>query len=352
MKKLLSVCLAGLLLLSSLPFTAFAADEIAVVVNGQAIESDVPAQATPVYDENGEYVGDRVFLPIRAVTEALNCDVYWNEPSQGITIYRKDNLYIMWINKETAFHLDGVALSNAYTMDAPPAITDGRTLVPIRAVAELLGAEVEWLADSQTVDIKYDLGELENNASAAETCAIYEELLKQEYATYDSYVKGTLEAVNGKMILESGEEIKFELYPQIAPETCENFINLAKNGFYDNTIFHRVIEGFVAQGGGLDETGVQKVSDPVLGEFVANGVFNLIPHTRGALSLARADDYNSGSSQFFIVHQDSPHLNGNYAGFGKVTEGMEIVDRICASETDANDMPVSPILVKQVIIED
>ncbi len=352
MKRILSVFLIGVLLASCLMTAAFAEGEITVIVNGEALVSDVPAQTIGVYDENGGYVGDRVMLPIRAISEKLNCDVFWNEDTSGITLYRKNNLYVMWVGEDTAFHLDGTSLSNGYTMDVPPTIVDVRTLVPVRAVAEILGAEVNWDEASNTVDIKYDLGEIENNAQVASQCAVYEILLNANYETYKGYVNGTIETVKGKFVLEGGEEIKFELYPAIAKETCENFISLAKSGFYDNTIFHRVIEGFVAQGGGFDTNDVHKDAPTVLGEFITNGVFNLIPHTRGTLSLARADDYNSGSSQFFIVHNDSLFLDGNYAGFGRVTEGIEFVDAICAAPTDAGDKPLTPIVLKQVIIEE
>lgn len=354
MKKLLIVCFAAFILMTSFTLPSFASDEISVIINGTKIESDVPAQTLSVYDASGEYVGDRVMLPIRAVSEALNCDVHWNEATEGITIYRKANFYIMWLGKETAFHLDELGLENGYTMDVPPVNIAGRTLVPVRAVAELLGAEVQWNGDTKSVEIACDLGVLEDNANLAEDFVLLEELLNDTYSTYDKYVRGTLEMVKGKIVLENGNEINFELYPEIAPLTCENFIRLAKDKFYDNTIFHRVIQGFVAQGGGFDLDGTQKEVENVPGEFLSNNVINFIPHDRGAISLARAKDPDSGNAQFFIVQEDSPHLDGEYAAFGKVTDekSMAIVDEICAVETDYYDKPLTPVIVKEIIIED
>lgn len=351
MKKTLSLLLSAMLLISVFVLPVAAEDEITVMVNGEKLISDVPAQALAVYDENGGYVGDRVMLPIRAISEKLNCDVHWNQDSSGIILYRKNNLYTMWVGMEMAFHLDGLSLSSGYKMDSPPTIIDERTLIPVRAVGEILGAEVNWIGETKTVDIRYDLGGIEENKGMAEKCDIYQLLLYEQYPLYEAYVNGTLETITGKFVLEGGDEIKFELYPYMAPQTCENFISLAESNFYDNTIFHRVIEGFVAQGGGFDTNSEHKESYPINGEFILNGFFNVIPHTRGTLSLARADDFNSGSSQFFIVHQDSHHLDGNYAAFGRVTEGMEIVDKICSAETDESDKPVKPIILKQVILD-
>ena len=125
--------------------------------------------------------------------------------------------------------------------------------------------------------------------------------------------------------------ISLELDADTAPISVTNFIQLAQDGFYDGLTFHRIIDGFMIQGGDPRGDGTGGSQYPIRGEFAANGVENNIDHVRGVISMARADDYNSGSSQFFIVHQDSPHLNGGYAAFGWVTEGIEIVDEICAN---------------------
>lgn len=352
MKKLLSFILAVMLVLCTSASVVLADDRVITVkVNGEKLETDVPAQPMPVYDDAGNYVGDRVMVPIRAISEKLNCDVAWDGETRGITLYRKNNIYIMWADRVAAFHIAGKCLEKGYILDVPPTIVDGRTLLPVRAVSEIMGANVEWIAATNTVDIKYDLGEVEKNEGIAASI-VAQKLLEREYAVYESLLKGTIETVTGKIVLESGEEIGFELYPQIAPKTCEKFVECAKTGFYDNTLFHRVINDFMIQGGGVNVTGKSKHSENVYGEFLRNIHFNIIPHTRGVISLARAQDYNSGSSQFFICQQDSRHLDGNYAAFGKVTYGMNVVDKIASVPTDANDAPVAPVIVKQVIINE
>ncbi len=132
--------------------------------------------------------------------------------------------------------------------------------------------------------------------------------------------------------------LKAELYGNVAPITVENFVKLARAGFYDGLTFHRIISGFMIQGGDPEGTGMGGSPDKIKGEFSANGVANSLKHTRGVLSMARSNSYNSASSQFFIMHADASHLDGQYAAFGMVTEGMEIVDAICANTpvTDGN----------------
>ena len=138
--------------------------------------------------------------------------------------------------------------------------------------------------------------------------------------------------------MENGKKIKIELYPEIAPITCANFEKLVKEGFYDGLIFHRVISGFMIQGGDPEGTGMGGAKENIKGEFAQNGVENNLSHTRGVISMARSNDPNSASSQFFIVQADSTYLDGQYAGFGKVTSGMDIVDKICKDTpvTDSN----------------
>lgn len=152
--------------------------------------------------------------------------------------------------------------------------------------------------------------------------------------------------------MENGKEIKLELYPEKAPITVENFLKLVKQGFYDGLIFHRVISGFMIQGGDPEGTGMGGAPDKIKGEFKANGVDNDIRHTRGVISMARSRNPDSASSQFFIVHKDAPHLDGQYAAFGKVVDGMDTVDEIAAAETDYNDRPLKEIRMKRVYITD
>ena len=151
--------------------------------------------------------------------------------------------------------------------------------------------------------------------------------------------------------MENGDVIKAELYPEIAPNTVNNFISLVKKGFYDGLIFHRVIPGFMIQGGDPKGVGIGGPGYGIKGEFLQNGFKNELKHTRGVLSMARAANPNSAGSQFFIMHEDSPHLDGGYAAFGKVIEGVEAVDHICEVRTDWNDKPRIPQVMKKVTVE-
>ena len=152
--------------------------------------------------------------------------------------------------------------------------------------------------------------------------------------------------------MQNGDVMKLELYPEAAPITVENFTKLVKDGFYDGLIFHRVISGFMMQGGDPQGTGMGGAKEKIKGEFLANGINNPIKHTRGVISMARSQMPNSASSQFFIMHKDSPHLDGQYAAFGKVVEGIEAVDRIAAVKTDFTDRPLEPQVIKRIYIED
>lgn len=151
--------------------------------------------------------------------------------------------------------------------------------------------------------------------------------------------------------MENGDVIRAELYPEIAPNTVNNFISLVKKGFYDGLIFHRVISGFMIQGGDPKGTGVGGPGYSIKGEFSANRFPNSLQHSKGVLSMARTMAPNSAGSQFFIMHEDSPHLDGQYAAFGKVIEGIDAVDKIAAVRTDYNDRPRVPQVMKKVTVE-
>ncbi len=152
--------------------------------------------------------------------------------------------------------------------------------------------------------------------------------------------------------MENGAKIKLELYPDAAPETVKNFLELVSSRFYDGLCFHRVISGFMIQGGCPDGTGMGGSGRTVRGEFAANGFDNPLKHVRGVVSMARSMNPDSASSQFFIMHADAPHLDGSYAAFGRVVEGMDAVDAIAGCETDYNDRPVSPQVMKRVTVTD
>ena len=151
--------------------------------------------------------------------------------------------------------------------------------------------------------------------------------------------------------MENGDVMKLELYPDIAPNTVANFIELANAGFYDGLIFHRVIPGFMIQGGDPTGTGMGGPGYAIKGEFAANGFENKLSHERGVISMARANDPNSARSQFFIMHADYPALDGNYAAFGRVIEGIEAVDHVAEVETGKNDRPVEDQVIKSIRVE-
>lgn len=161
-----------------------------------------------------------------------------------------------------------------------------------------------------------------------------------------------------KVVMESGDEFVIELYPQYAPETCKNFIKLVNEGFYEGLTFHRIVDGFMAQGGSSDGQGYEGSGENIKGEFAINGFEqNTLSHTRGVISMARANDYDSGSSQFFICYSDdyTGSLDGRYAAFGKVVEGMEVIDGFQDVERTYNmsgelAVPVEPIVIKSMTI--
>ena len=151
--------------------------------------------------------------------------------------------------------------------------------------------------------------------------------------------------------MENGDLIKAELYPEIAPVSVNNYISLINKNYYDGLIFHRVIKGFMIQGGCPDGTGMGGPGYSIKGEFSGNGVANNLAHTAGVLSMARSSSPNSAGSQFFIMHQDSPHLDGSYAAFGKVIEGMDIVNKIADTKTDYSDRPKEVQKIKTMTVE-
>lgn len=154
----------------------------------------------------------------------------------------------------------------------------------------------------------------------------------------------TIEMVNGDII-------KIELYPEIAPNTVNNFISLVKKGFYDGLTFHRVIRGFMIQGGDPDGCGTGGPGYSIKGEFTYNNFENNLKHQTGVISMARTQRPNSAGSQFFIMHKDAPHLDGSYAAFGKVIEGMDVVNKIAETKTDYSDKPLEPQIMKKVTVE-
>ena len=154
-----------------------------------------------------------------------------------------------------------------------------------------------------------------------------------------------------RITMDSGKTIRLELYPEIAPITVENFLDLVNKGFYNSLTFHRIIPGFMIQGGDPSGNGTGGPGYSIKGEFKSNGVNNTVKHERGVISMARAFDPNSAGSQFFIMHKDAPHLDGEYAAFGKVIEGLEAVDEIASVETGFQDAPVKKVVMEKVEVE-
>ena len=151
--------------------------------------------------------------------------------------------------------------------------------------------------------------------------------------------------------MTDGSVMKAELYPEVAPNTVNNFISLVKKGFYDGLVFHRVIRGFMIQGGDPQGTGMGGPGYSIKGEFTYNGFSNDLKHTPGVLSMARAMDPNSAGSQFFIMHETSPHLDGQYAAFGKVTDGLDVVNKIAEVPTDYSDRPLEPQMFQNMTVD-
>ncbi|MBQ9425175.1 MAG: peptidylprolyl isomerase [Erysipelotrichaceae bacterium] len=157
-----------------------------------------------------------------------------------------------------------------------------------------------------------------------------------------------MENIRIRITMENGKQMEAELYPDIAPATVENFVSLINEKFFNGIIFHRVIKGFMIQGGDPTGTGMGGSEKTVKGEFASNGFNNELKHTRGVLSIARTMDPNSASSQFFIMHEDAPHLDGQYAAFGKITKGIEVVDEIASVATDFRDKPLEEQKIRTI----
>lgn len=155
-----------------------------------------------------------------------------------------------------------------------------------------------------------------------------------------------------RITMDSGKVIRLELYPETAPITVENFLDLVKKGFYNGLTFHRIISGFMIQGGDPDGNGMSGPGYSIKGEFKSNGVDNPLKHEKGVISMARSMDPNSAGSQFFIMHEAAPHLDGQYAAFGKVIEGLDVVDEIASVETGFQDAPVEKVIMEKVEVEE
>lgn len=300
-RKIISTILALSTLLSA-SSAVNAQGEIQVKLNGKAIEFDAPVQI----------VNNRTLVPMRAIFEQIGAVVAWNNGT--INAAYKDKTITLSVNNPVA-NVSSSGITTEYILDTAPIIINDRTLVPVRFVSEQLGLEVNWSESENTVYLaKYEA----------------------PYAVMDISGYG---------------QIIIELYPEYAPQTVENFITLAKSGFYNGLTYHRVIKDFMIQGGDPLGTGFGGSENTIKGEFIANGFNqNIISHTRGVISMARSQAYNSASSQFFIVHKDSPFLDGQYAAFGIVVSGIEVVDKITEVKTDISDKPLEDVVINSISI--
>ncbi len=187
-----------------------------------------------------------------------------------------------------------------------------------------------------------------SNTTQNETVDKTPQKTQEANMNYPFEIITTKEPIPATIEVENYGTIELELYPEIAPISVSNFKYLADKGFYDGLIFHRVIEGFMIQGGCPEGTGMGGPGHQIKGEFLQNGVANNLKHEKGVISMARSAMPNSAGSQFFIMHETSPHLDGQYAAFGKVTKGQEIVDKIATTETDYTDRPTSDVVIKSI----
>lgn len=323
MKKILCAVMASMMVFAASSAALAGSQDITVILDGTTLDFDVAPQI----------VNDRTMVPMRAIFEALGATVNWDGNNRKITSVKGDKTVEMTID-DYIMTVNGAQIK----LDSAPFITDGRTLVPARAIAESFNADVSWIGDSKTVLIL-------NDAKSS--------------------------AVKAKINISGYGEIGLTLFGNTAPITVENFKNLASSGYYSGLIFHRVIEGFMIQGGGYTANFDEKDTQMIKGEFASNGVNNGLKHTRGVISMARqSTDHDnvvakdSASGQFFIMHKDSPHLDGDYASFGIVTSGMAVVDKIAGVDTATvtnlgmSDVPadlaaqkVLPIVIESVTIE-
>lgn len=304
---ILSMC--GILPIGLHTVNAAVENNINVILNGSNLVFDQP----PII-ENG-----RTLVPMRTIFESMGAIIEWNEETQSAFVKKGTNNFMLQIGNNKAYQNE-----KEITLDVAPVILNGRTLVPVRFVAESLNAKVDW-------------DETNNSVVIVET-------------------KEAIQEINPKVQIEmdSGKKIVIELYPKYAPKTVANFLVLVGQGFYDGLSFHRVIPGFMIQGGDPKGDGTGSSNKTIEGEFLQNGFKqNVILHTRGVISMARAQDMNSASSQFFIMHADAPFLDGAYAAFGKVISGMDIVDEIATTPVvigGEGSTPVNKPKMKTVIV--
>ncbi len=450
MKKITVAVLSALLAMGAV--TASAETKAKVIVDNKVVKEDV------VVDYN------RTFVPLRAFMENAGAEVVWEQETNKIYLTKDGTTITLQIGSNVMNTASGDKILDV----VPTVYTPGTTYLPIRAVCEEFGMNVDWDSGTNTVLVttpngnpyvdKYDGRTIEEyaskyNTSPSEVASLYfldyadvkgeliskvvmmmpissllgdsgsvlenylasygvtgdetitmgefqgemtleryfgyigkygtgstpEQALEEFKAKYGLGDEYTLETkykyvrtitdtydvehkaltdnkINFTITMNDGSVMKGELYPDIAPITVANFTKLAKEGFYDGLIFHRVIDGFVIQGGAYDKDFNYKDAETIKGEFAANGVTNNLSHYKGVISMARTNDPDSASSQFFIMDEASAFLDGNYAAFGRITEGFAVINKISEVETGANalgmtDVPLEPVIIETITID-
>lgn len=287
---------------------SYAATESAIdiEIDGKPVFFDTNT-GFPFIDENS-----RTQVPFRATMETFGAEVSWNSISKT-AIAKLGDITVEVPVGEDYIIKNNIRIDN----DTKARVKDGRTYLPIRAVLKAFGAYVNWDPNAKRV-----IATTNNTKNPVVT-----------------------------MEMSTGEKIVIMLYPEIAPNTVLNFIHLSDSGFYDGLIFHRVIKGFMIQGGDPLGTGAGGPGYRIAGEFDSNGFENNLSHTEGVISMARSTSFDSAGSQFFIVHQNAAFLDGEYAAFGKVVEGYEVVNQLAGVATNSKDKPVTDLVMKKISVE-
>lgn len=353
MKKISSMLLGIVMMLAlCLPVLAEGMLEANVVLNNQPVTFE---------EQNAVITEGRTLVPLRGVFEAMGAEVDWDESNAGIFITLNQTAIYMSIGSNNMSVIDLQALASIasgdsvyypenITLDVPPQLMNDRTMIPLAAVSRSLGAQVDWDEATTTVSIIYlteadETGE--NQPSASPTATPSATPTNEGGSTVtkpEKYPQVTIE-------MENGDKMVAELYPEIAPNTVYNFISLVKKGYYNGLTFHRVIPNFMIQGGDPQGTGAGGPGYTIKGEFANNGFANDLKHTEGVLSMARTMMPDSAGSQFFVMVADSPHLDNNYAAFGKLIEGLDVAKKIVSVDRDVNDKPLEAQVMKTVTVE-
>lgn len=286
------------------------ASTIELNLNGKSLESPV----APIM-ENGT-----TLVPLRLISENLAATVSYNQEAKTISITSTDTSMLLTLGStEVKVNGDIVSLAMA------PRSINGTTMVPLRFISENLNCKVNWDAENQLITITSLNTDQPTTSSTLPTATI----VVKDYGT-----------------------ITLELYPDIAPTTVNNFIFLANSQFYDGLTFHRIIDDFMIQGGDPLGNGTGGPGYTIIGEFSGNGfTTNTLSHTKGVISMARSAHPDSAGSQFFITSADATYLDGQYAAFGKVLTGLDLVDKLSEVATNANDAPLNPVVIESIRVD-